>query len=104
MPKVTRKITRPATNDALKRRLIDEWTDRGSQEPRPYIIEEQNDRGITAHVYVVWDEWGGLDQQARSEVITEAFWEVYGSDKGLELLIAMGLTAAEADRMGIRRS
>jgi hypothetical protein len=53
-----------------------------------------------SHVYAVWDDWGKLDQQARSELIIEAYWEVFDV-KGLALTVAMGLTPDEAKRMGI---
>lgn len=100
MPVVTKRRSQLATNQDLKNRLVDEWRDNGSQEPRPYIIQEEDEQGVVVHIYVVWDDWGDLDQQGRSEVITEAYWEVFDV-KGLALTVAMGLTPEEAKRMGI---
>lgn len=100
MPIVNRKPRKAATDQDLKKRLIDEWRSVGSQEPRPTIIQEEDEQGIVVHVYVVWDDWGELDQQARSELITEAYWEVHDV-AGLALTVAMGLTSEEARRMGV---
>lgn len=57
--------------------------------------------GIPFTTYVIWSEWGDLDQRMRSELITDAYWEVF-DDKGLALTVAMGLTPEEATRMGIQ--
>lgn len=103
MPIVIKKSRRTATDQELKSRLIDEWREKGTQEPRPVIVHEEDEQGQVVHVYVVWDDWNGLDQEARSETITEAYWEVFG-EKGLALVVAMGLTPAEAKRMGVQTS
>lgn len=100
MPIETRSLRRPATNQDLKNRLVAEWRDQNPTEPRPRIIQETNDQGEVVHVYVVWSEWGDLDQQARSEIITEAYWDVFG-ERGLALTVAMGLTSEEAARMRV---
>lgn len=101
MPVVTRNIHKNIINEELKQRLVDEWRDKSTQEPRPLIIHETDEQGQVIHVYVVWTEWGNLDQRMRSELITEAYWEVFDV-KGLVLTVAMGLTPEEAKRMGIR--
>lgn len=90
-------------NEDLRLRLVDEWRGQVSTEPRPYIIEEEDPRSAAVHVYVIWETWADLDQQARSEVITDAFWEFYGPKRGQDLLVAMGLTPVEATRMGISK-
>ncbi len=88
--------------EELRRRLIEEWQERGTVEPRPDIREELDRAGQhVVHVYVVWEEWQDLDHQRRSEVITDAFIEVKDEDAILYLTVAMGLTQAEAKRMGI---
>jgi hypothetical protein len=103
MPVVTKKQRRTTPNQELKDRLVAEWRNEAAPNPRPYIVQEENDQGHVVHVYVVWDEWGDLDQQQRSEVITEAYWEVFDV-QGLALTVAMGLTSEEAKRMGIPTS
>lgn len=100
MPVVVRKQRRSAPNDELKQRLVAEWQERGSQEPRPKIIHEEDDQGNVVHVFVIWDDWGALDQEMRSEIITEAYWEAFDT-AGLALTVAMGLTPKEAERMRI---
>ena len=85
----------------LRKRLVDEWKENGTVQPLPRIREEIDATGRVVHVYVIWEEWGEkLDHNERSEIITEAFWEVFG-EKGLALTIAMGLTPVEAERMGL---
>ena len=98
MPVVVRKSRQSATNQDLKRRLVAEWKESGTEEPRPTIVHEEDDQGVVVHVYVVWDEWGPLSQEERSEIITEAYWEAFDV-KGLALTVAMGLTSEEAKRM-----
>ena len=98
MPVVTIKPRKAVEHQDLKNRLIDEWRENPSQEPRPYIIHEEDEHGAVVHVYVVWEDWGDLDQMTRSEIVTEAFWEAFG-EKGLALTGAMGLTSEEAKRM-----
>lgn len=98
MPVIIRKPRESATNPDLKRRLIEEWKEIGTQEPRPTIIHEEDEQGVVVHVYVVWEEWGALSQEERSEIITEAYWEAFDV-KGLALTVAMGLTPEEGRRM-----
>jgi hypothetical protein len=100
MPIVTIKPQTRAPDEQLMQRLVDEWQGKGT-EPRPTIVHEEDEQGVVVHVYVVWTEWGDLDQQARSELITAAYWKVF-EEKGLALTVAMGLTPEEAKRMGVR--
>lgn len=100
MPVVTKRKPASATNESLKQRLVEEWRETGTREPRPMIVQEEDEQGVVVHVFVVWDDWADLDQQARSELITEAYWEVF-QERGLALTVAMGLTAEEARRMGV---
>jgi hypothetical protein len=103
MPVVTKKQRRTTANQELKDRLVAEWRNLDAQEPKPLIYQEEDDQGVVVHVYVVWDDWGDLDQLERSEIITEAYWEVFDV-KGLALTVAMGLTPEEAKRMRIPTS
>lgn len=56
--------------------------------------------GERTHVLVVWDEWKSLSQQERSGIIMRAYEQQYGSDEAREISVAMGLTSAEAERLG----
>jgi hypothetical protein len=88
-------------HDELKSRLVAEWLDHGTVEPRPDIREETDARGQTVHIYAIWDDWGALPQQDRSEIIMDAYEEALGQQKALEVSVAMGVTRDEAQRMGI---
>ena len=57
--------------------------------------------GIYLMGYVVWKQWGMISQQDRSELIMDACEQVKGPDWSLKVVVAMGLTPDEAQRMGI---
>lgn len=99
MPVITKRIG-PKSNDRLKQRLIAEWRDREHVEPRPTIVQEQDESGVVVHVYVIWEEWIDMTQEERSAVITDAYWEAFG-EAGLALTVAMGLLPDEANRLGL---
>ena len=50
---------------------------------------------------MIWDDWSDLDQVERSEIIMDAFEDRYGKDRACNVTVALGLTPAEAERMGI---
>jgi hypothetical protein len=83
--------------------LMREWT-RPKQTGQPVIVLE-GEENEPQHIYVVWDEWEGLDQKDRSEIIMDVAEHLSG-DKALPDLslvtVAMGLTTEEAERMGIK--
>jgi hypothetical protein len=66
----------------------------------PNIIEEQTPRG-PIHVTVIWDEWRDLAAEQRGRIILDAYREALGEEKARTISIAMGLTPAEAMRLGI---
>lgn len=87
---------------ALLARLVQEW-EQPSQAAQPVLIEAAGDRmSGSRHLYVVWDDWLPLDQRARSEIIMDAYEATHDRQEVLNVTVAMGLTAAEAERMGIR--
>jgi len=53
------------------------------------------------HLFVIWDRWGDLNQQDRSEIIMDAYAQTLSEDDVLQVTVAMGLTVKEAERMGI---
>lgn len=85
----------------LTNRLIAEWRAQQSTADQPIILEERGGPDQPVHIYVVWDDWEALSGVERSEVIMEAFEERYGKAATLNVTVAMGLTPAEADRLGI---
>ncbi len=85
----------------LKRQLEAEWRNTASTKAQPIILEERTGAGQPLHLYVIWDDWADLPQVERSEIIMDAFEELFGQDKCLDVTVAMGLTPTEADRLGI---
>ena len=69
---------------------------------QPVIIEESAGTSQPVHVYVIWDDWPPLGSIERSEVIMDAYEQVHGRGQTANVTVALGLTPAEADRLGIR--
>ena len=67
----------------------------------PYIIEEQIRRSNRIHVTVLWDRWAAVGPEERSRIILEAYRDVRGPSALLTLTSALGLTHAEAKRLGV---
>lgn len=86
---------------AFKERLLAEWKNPDDTASQPVILEQRGGTNQPMHVYVVWDDWAALSDVERSEVIMEAFEEHYGHAEAMNVTVAMGLTTAEADRLGI---
>lgn len=66
----------------------------------PIIIVERP-HPTTIHLFVIWSRFEGLEQVVRSRIILDAFNEVRGEGEALNVTVSMGLTPAEASRMGI---
>jgi len=66
----------------------------------PVIVIERPNIGTT-HLYVIWSRWGRLDQMVRSRIIMDAFEEAKGQAETAKVTVAMGLTRAEAKRLGV---
>lgn len=90
----------PEVAEELRRRLADEWRNPQEGDVEPFIIEESGNYRPT-HLYVIWKEWADRNQQQRSEIIMDAFEDVKGRNKVLDVTVAMGLTPVEAKRMHI---
>jgi hypothetical protein len=77
------------------KQLVEEW--RFPQAAgQPDIILDENGAGGTIHVFVIWDEWDGLSQIERSEIVMDAFEQIKGANDAVRVTVAMGLTSAEA--------
>ncbi len=81
--------------------LLDEWTRDDSANPEPIIFEERDGQRRLEHVYVIWQAWDHVDRVERSEIIMDAAERKLPVDELLNISIAMGLTPAEARRMGM---
>lgn len=70
-----------------------------SEEPK--VIEEPLRMNGHKHVTVVWDRWQGLPAEDRSVIILDAYRCGRGEPETRTISIALGLTNAEAERLGI---
>jgi hypothetical protein len=95
------RVLPPRTGE-LEQRLAREFA-APSDDPhaQPIIIAEPPGEGPITRLFVIWDEWALLSQQDRSEIIMDAYVHAKGQAEALRISVAMGLTAAEAARMGI---
>jgi hypothetical protein len=90
----------PSAASALEERLVQELGSPGEQ-GQPLVIEEPPEPAPVSRLVVIWDDWTELGQQDRSEIILRAYERVRGQQATLRITVAMGLTSAEAERMGI---
>jgi hypothetical protein len=92
----------PPRAGELEDRLAREFTTPSEEPNAPNIIAEPPEgQGPITRLFVIWDEWAPLSQQDRSEIIMDAYARAKGQPEAVRISVAMGLTAAEAARMGI---
>jgi hypothetical protein len=87
--------------ERLLDRLVNEWRNPQSGEVQPVILEERDPDQRLTHIYVVWDEWASLAADERAQIVLEACQQTKGPDSTIDLIVVMGLTSAEADRLRI---
>lgn len=85
----------------LHRRLAAEWANPTSA-GEPVIVSDVGGQNRPTRLYVIWSDWDAISQRERSEIVMSAYEHVAGTDAARRVTIAMGLTPAEANRMGIR--
>ena len=67
----------------------------------PFIVEEKTPRHDFLHVRVIWDRWAGVPGEDRGRVIMDAYQQVRGTQAVLKINSVLGLTPAEAQRLGV---
>ncbi|MBV9850417.1 MAG: hypothetical protein JO250_12140 [Armatimonadetes bacterium] len=67
----------------------------------PIIIEEETPRGSHLYVRVIWDAWGDVPMEERGRIILDAYQKAQGADAVLKISNVLGLTHAEARRLGV---
>lgn len=67
----------------------------------PLIIEEESRYTDRIHVTVIWDRWSHIGPEERSRIILEAYETVRGPGTFLSLTSALGLTRADAKKLGV---
>lgn len=65
----------------------------------PQIIEEE-ERHNFLHVSVIWDAWNDVAPEDRGRIIMDAYEKERSADVS-RITIALGLTHAEAERLGV---
>jgi hypothetical protein len=93
----------PTSDPDLVRELSEELRRERPDGPpdAPFILEEELPRSDYVHVTVIWDKWRPLDPEARSHLIMDSYREVRGVDGVTKISTALGLTHAEAQKLGI---
>jgi hypothetical protein len=98
---VRETLNRTAVPDEAElRRQIEAELRQPTDNPEPVIIVERP-HPTTTHLFVIWSRFEGLEQIVRSRIILDAFSDVRGEREALNVTVSMGLTPAEAGRMGI---
>lgn len=92
------KLRQAEDVDALQQRLAEEFQHPADEYSPPFINIERP--GNRTHLLVVWDDWQNLNQQDRSSLIMRAYEAAEGTEAANEVSVAMGLTEAEAVRLG----
>jgi len=92
------RATMPEENELRKE--IESELQQPTDNPEPIIIVERPNP-TTTHLFVIWSRFDGLEQIVRSRIILDAFEAVRGEREVLNVTVSMGLTPAEAARMGI---
>ena len=83
-------------------RLYGEWKQPQDDRNAPLIIEEAPSAlADVNHLYVIWEVWAEMTPFERSKVILQACERHRGRDFASSITLALGLTPAEADRLGI---
>jgi len=93
---------RYANHDSLVQELLNEWSNPNASRTEPIILEESGPGAKIAHVYVIWSKWEQMDRVERSEIIMEAAERRLPPQDVANISIAMGLTAQEAQRLGLK--
>ncbi len=93
----------PSQQRDLLDRLVKEFKEEGTPEPRPRIIvegEEKEEAG-PIHIFVLWEEWCDLSLRDRSKLILEAYRKTADPSFVPRVTAALGLTEEEAPNFGI---
>ncbi|MDM8006497.1 MAG: hypothetical protein QUV05_10170 [Phycisphaerae bacterium] len=67
----------------------------------PQIIIKEIRHTNSIHVTVIWDRWADIDAEERGRLILDAIAKELGEAEMLRVSMALGVTKAEADRLGL---
>lgn len=86
---------------ALRAELEGEWRRPSKDAGAPEIFVTDAPPEVPVEIYVVWGKWSHVASNDRSEIILDVFQSIFGREAILRVVIARGLTPAEARLMGI---
>lgn len=87
-------------NQSLVDTLAQEFRTPSLEDQQPYYQIQQQPPSNRVHLTVIWDLWKNLSHQERSEIILDAYEAWRGQGSAETVSVAMGLTTAEAGRLG----
>jgi hypothetical protein len=93
--------------EQLKVQLRAEWEQPTPSTDAHVIIEAEDSlrpQQAPTNLYVIWNAWQNLSQKQRSEMLLDVYSDVKGISAARNVTLAMGLTPAEASRLGINYS
>ena len=90
----------PQPTEELTRALADELVS-PKDHPLPLIVERLIRGTKSRHVWVVWDRWGDLDEEERTDIIVQAYAKAEGDKAADNISIALGFLPKEAIRFGV---
>ena len=86
--------------ETLRDELKDELINPKEKGEPDIVIERPNPS--TTHLFVIWSKWDDLEQMVRSRIILDAYSVAKGEEEAIRVTVAMGLTPAEAARLGLK--
>jgi hypothetical protein len=92
--------SRSPRHDRFMRRLVEELTSPGTG-LQPMILEERVRGTGSRHIHVIWDDWKGLSDEQRAEIVIDAYTQAEGEEAVSDITIAEGLTTEEALVLGL---
>ena len=103
MPYKKISLSRPVVDPLLVKAITQELRlEQAEGSPdAPLIIEEDAPYSDRIHVTVIWDRWAQIGPEERSRIIVEAYEQVRGPGTFLTLTSALGVTHADAKKLGV---
>ena len=86
----------------LRRRLAAEMMQPQPGTHEPLIIEEKSNFPGRVRLIVIWQDWNGMPQRERSQVVAGAYEDAFGAVRASAVTVSSGFTPSEAEALGYR--